>query len=205
MNSSRRGAPDVGEHVNLNRIVQCKMLRDDYWPSRRKKGLAPWPKRVELSGKPETPDFEDYVKQLSEVMRKDPDMQACIERIKYLDKNDTAYQEVIAHPFLHDNVLGGVFNISRLGKGLREVIDAAQAGYQNKTDAEKTEIKGAVDATMAGVWPAAIKQVNDIDHKEKRRSENATAIVWSPAWHFANFAGRSWSEWRRRQWMKRQP
>ena len=199
----------MGEHVNLNRIVQCNMLRDDYWPARRKEGLAPWPKRVELSGKPETPEFGDYVKQLSEVMRKDPNMQACIERIKYLDQNDTAYQEVIASPFLHDNVLGGVFNISRLGRGLREVIDAAQAGYQDKTDAEKTEIKRAVDGTMAGVWPAAITHVNDVNKKEKRQSENVTTIVWSPAWQYQNFAGRSWSEanqkWRRKRWTKWEP
>jgi hypothetical protein len=116
------------------------------------------------------------------VLEQDENVRACLERIKELDADDAAYEKVLTTPFLHGNELGGVFNLSRAGEAMRQVMAAAELGSANN---EKRSMQKSIDRVMSGTWKAALEYVNEKKdfnkyHIKAANGEDVTNIVWNP-------------------------
>ena len=79
-----------------DRQVKYPMKLSDYQTGPKK-----WPKRIELGGEKSDAKFESYLKQVKQLLREDPNMRACLEQVKALDKDEKAYDAMVRVPFLH--------------------------------------------------------------------------------------------------------
>jgi hypothetical protein len=186
-------APDVAKYVNTERMIPCMLLKDDYRSKsfeepayyHQNKSLAAWPRRIEKGGN-DKPEYHAYQDAIVKVVEQDENVRDCLERIKELDNDDAAYEKVLMTPFLHGNELSGIFNLSRVGEGLREVMAAAELGSANN---EKRSMQKSIDRVMSDTWNSALDLVNEKKYDDyhnfkikaaKRGERNVTNIEWTP-------------------------
>jgi hypothetical protein len=174
------GAADIGRYVNTSRLVHCSLVFTDYQRQTERGGEGfkaggsdkkhgePWPKRVE----PHQPGYAEYLAEIERLVGGDNAMRGCIAEVERLDKDPAAYRRVLETPFLHGNKLSGVFNVSRLGAGLREVMVAADEGRLAEEDGPTADsssgsLDAAEDGAVRGLFAAARESI-DKEHAENK-------------------------------------
>ncbi|KAH9255344.1 hypothetical protein BASA81_006796 [Batrachochytrium salamandrivorans] len=115
------GGRELGEIVNLKAIVHCDLPSNltQYWTAEL--GRAGFGKLKDLD---EIDRWEELV--YSSLL---PHFGPCLERIRYLDGNDTAYDEVRRESLGTTNKQGkltGYWDVVRYGKQIRSVYDQLQ-------------------------------------------------------------------------------
>jgi hypothetical protein len=121
------GAPDIEDHVDPKSFVHCNFER----PEGQMPAWCSDAQGRELKGDALakcTQRNEDRITHLRKQMAVDPKVKSCIDHIKELDQDDEKFKKALAHPFLYDNKLRGIWDWSLYGDKVRMIMKAADGG-----------------------------------------------------------------------------